>query len=149
MIFKGIFRENPLMIKHFTAAKAFLKRDGKILILRESGNYKDGHNRARYDVPGGRLDPGEALLDGLTREISEECGIGFTNPTLFHRQMNRIPRGEDIWEIDQHFYGCDALDGEVTLSGDHDQYQWIDPAQYDGEPIIENLKAVFQAYLAR
>ena len=137
------------MVKYFTATKAFLKRDGKVLILRESGDYKDGSNNAYYDVPGGRTNPDEELSDALRREIFEESGLGFTSPAPFYESVIQIPRREDIWEIRRIYYACDAEDGDVVLSSDHDNFQWIDPAQYAAANIIPDLKDVFEAYLSR
>ncbi len=63
------------MYKIFAACKAFVNYNGKILILRESGKYEDGTNVGRYDIPGGRVQPGESFDQGLIREIKEETGL--------------------------------------------------------------------------
>ena len=47
--------------KLFVAMKAFVVHEGHVLILRESSAYEDAGNVARYDVPGGRIKPGEHL----------------------------------------------------------------------------------------
>ncbi len=37
----------------FTATKTFIRKDGSILLLRESSRYADGANAGKYDVAGG------------------------------------------------------------------------------------------------
>lgn len=70
--------------KLFVATKAFIERDGKILILREAGKYQDGTNIGHYDVPGGRLTPGENWQVALTREVKEETDLDVTvGPPFF------------------------------------------------------------------
>jgi hypothetical protein len=48
-----------MSIKLFTATKAFIKYNDKILILRESEKYQDGINEGYYDIPSGRVKPGQ------------------------------------------------------------------------------------------
>jgi 8-oxo-dGTP diphosphatase len=137
------------VIKYFTATKAFLNRDGKVLVLRESNKYQDGNNLAQYDVPGGRIEPGEELLAALKREVFEESGLELISPKSFYENVIQIPRGEDIWEIRRIYYACEANCGDVVLSGDHDDHQWIDPVEYSKTNIISDLGAVFEEYLSR
>ncbi len=61
--------------KFFIATKAFIVRDRKVLIVRESSKYQDGTNAAKYDVVGGRLTPGERFDESLRREVKEETGL--------------------------------------------------------------------------
>lgn len=61
--------------KIFVATKAFVLYEGKVLILRESGKYVDGTNVGRYDVVGGRVEPGQRFAESLRREITEETGL--------------------------------------------------------------------------
>lgn len=64
--------------KLFIATKAFIVNNGKVLVLRESTQYSDGGNAGRFDVPGGRLNPGEHFEEVLKREVKEETGLEVT-----------------------------------------------------------------------
>jgi len=61
--------------KLFVATKAFIIYRKKVLIVRESTKYKDGTNFGSYDVPGGRIKPGQKFDKSLLREIKEETGL--------------------------------------------------------------------------
>ncbi len=131
----------------FIATKAFIRYQGKILILRESGSYQDGSNVGRYDLPGGRLKPGERFDEALQREISEETGLSVTigRPVAVN-EWRPVVRGEP-WQIVGIFFLCEAASDVVQLSEDHDAFEWIDPATYREHGVIENLSPVFTAYL--
>ncbi len=53
-----------------TAGAAIVK-DGRVIITRRGSEPEKG----KLDIPGGFLEPGEAPIDGLRREIREELGI--------------------------------------------------------------------------
>ncbi len=135
--------------KLFVATKAFILNQGKVLVLRESGLYQDGTNSGRYDLPGGRLNPGEAVMDGLQLEILEETGltVEVTGPLTVNEWRPTV-RGEE-WHIVGIFFLCEAASSEVQVSGDHDAYEWINPRAYKEVGVIDNLSAVFEAYLKR
>ncbi len=135
--------------KLFIATKAFIERDGKILVLRESAQYADGTNAGKFDVPGGRLNPGEKFDEALRREVKEETGLEATiHEPIYVGEWRPTVRGE-AWQIVGVFFRvtCDAT-SEVALSDDHMEVRWIDPKDYKTEPIIENLARAFEAYLA-
>ena len=52
---------------HFVSAAGVVYQDGKVLLIRSE--------RRGWEFPGGIVEQGEALLDGLRREIFEESGI--------------------------------------------------------------------------
>ncbi len=54
--------------------KAIIVNDAKVLLVREAM-----HDTAFWDVPGGRVEPGESFLTTLSRELKEEIGIDYTN----------------------------------------------------------------------
>jgi 8-oxo-dGTP diphosphatase len=133
--------------KLFVATKAFLLHEGKVLIVRESSNYADGSNANKYDVIGGRLEPGQRFDESLLREIKEECGLDATiGKPFFVNEWRPVVRDEP-WQIVGIFFACYTDTNNITLSDDHDDYQWIDPEKYKDYPIIDNLQVVFEAYL--
>jgi 8-oxo-dGTP diphosphatase len=50
---------------------AAVVRDGRVLVAQRSGGPFDG----RWEFPGGKVEPGEADLTALVREIAEELGV--------------------------------------------------------------------------
>lgn len=136
-------------IKLFTATKALILCKGKILLIKESPNYKDGSQVGKFDVVGGRITPGENFEDSLKREILEETGLKVTiGKPFFVSESRPVVRGEQ-WQVVRIFFEAHSETESVTLSEDHEKYIWIDPKEYGKYPIIENLVPMFQAYLNR
>lgn len=54
--------------------KAFIVREGKILIVKEKVK-RFGKETIIYDLPGGGIEPGENLYEALHREVMEEVGL--------------------------------------------------------------------------
>lgn len=134
-------------VKLFVATKAFIIHGGKVLILRESSKYKDGTNVNKYDVVGGRIEPGQKFDDSLVREVREETGLTISIEKPFYvSEWRPTVRGEQ-WQIVGIFFKCTASSNLVVLSEDHDDYQWIDPKEYKDSNLIDNLGPVFEAYL--
>ncbi len=58
--------------------KAFIEKDGKYLFLKRSKLYPDDM-ALKWDIPGGRINPGERLEKALAREIKEETDLTFVS----------------------------------------------------------------------
>lgn len=134
-------------IKIFTATKAFINFDGKILILKESSKYKDGANTGFYDVVGGRVKPGQRFDESLLREIKEETGLtAKIGRPFFVNEWRPIVR-EEQWQIIGTFFECFVQTDQVILSEDHEEYIWIDPKDYKKYNLIETNIPAFESYL--
>ena len=137
------------MPKLFVATKAFVKHGDRVLILRESSKYSDGANAGRWDVPGGRLEPGQRFLESLRREVREETGLAAEPGLPFHvGEWRPTVRGEE-WQIVGIYFECRADSEAVVLSEDHDSFEWIRPEDFRKYGLIPNLESAFEAYLAR
>lgn len=136
-----------MTVKLFTATKAFVRYQDKILVLRESGSYQDGAHAGRYDVPGGRITPGEHFIDALKREVLEECGLTISSAKVFFVNEGRVNKHNEEWQIIRMYFACDTDSDQVVLGTDHDAYEWIEPQHYKTVALIENLNEVFEAYL--
>lgn len=136
-------------VKIWVATKAFLVFEGKVLILRESSKYGDGTNASRYDVVGGRVNPGQRFDESLLREVKEETGLEARIGKPFYvGEWRPVVRGEQ-WQIVGTFFECKVNSNKVVLSEDHDECLWIDPKDYRKYNLIPNLIGAFEAYLSR
>ena len=115
--------------------KAVLKNnEGEFLLLIKSGEkYKEiGYDI--WDIPGGRIDTGDTLLENLKREIKEETGMDLkSNPTLIAAQD--ILRVEGLHVVRLTYTA--TIDGEVHVDGEeHTGYKWLPISELKQ---IENL----------
>ncbi|MBI2985095.1 MAG: NUDIX hydrolase [Candidatus Kerfeldbacteria bacterium] len=116
------------------------------MIIREAAANPVGTNMNKYDVVGGRVEPGERWDETLLREVQEETGLHVTIGRPFYvGEWRPVVHGEP-WQIIATFFLVQAASDKVTLSRDHDDYQWIDPKKFRDYPLIENLKPAFEAY---
>lgn len=133
--------------KLFVAMKAFITHRGRVLILRESPKDADRTNVGHYDVVGGRLTPGQRFDESLLREIREETGLKIRiGKPFFVSEWRPVVRNEQ-WQIVGTFFECSSDTDGVTLSDEHDDFQWIDPVDYQKFDLIGNILPAFEAYL--
>jgi ADP-ribose pyrophosphatase YjhB (NUDIX family) len=59
---------------------AVIEDGGKILLIQESKQ----RIRGKWNLPGGRVEPGEALVDAAVREVREEAGLEVALTGLLH-----------------------------------------------------------------
>ena len=138
-----------MRIKLFVATKALIVHNGKILLLRESKKYNDGTNIGKFDVTGGRIEPGQRFDESLRREVKEETGLEVEiGRPFFVNEWRPVVRGEQ-WQIIGTFFECFASTDQVILSEDHSEYVWIDPKNFRQYDVIENLIPMFESYLSR
>jgi 8-oxo-dGTP pyrophosphatase MutT (NUDIX family) len=135
-------------IRQFISTKAFIVHQNKVLILREADAYEDGYNAGTYEIPGGRVEPGECFDAGLLREIDEEVGI--TSITVgkpfFIGEYRPVVRNEQ-WQVVAIYFECSTDTDNVILSQDHDSYEWIDPKKYEDYPLKAVSKKAFAEFL--
>jgi 8-oxo-dGTP diphosphatase len=133
--------------KLFLATKAFIKYQNKILIIKESDKYADGTNAGKFDVPGGRIKPGQRFDESLLREIKEETGLEVKiGQSFFANEWRPVVKGVE-WQVVGMFFECESASDKVILSQDHSEYLWINPADFKNYNLIENLQPAFEAYL--
>lgn len=134
-------------VKLFVATKAFIVHEGKVLIIRESNTYADGTKFEKFDLPGGRLKPGEQFNESLIREVREETGLEISIERPIHvDEWKPKVRGEQ-WQIVGIFFICRATSTAVVLSQDHDAYEWIDPRECRKYNLMDNYFRAFELYL--
>ncbi len=89
------------MDKRRIGVRAIIFRDGKILAVRHKG--RDGKPKDFWAIPGGGLDPGESLEDGLKREMQEELGVSIEPGRLLFIQQFQSGRSDRDEELEFFF----------------------------------------------
>ncbi len=118
------------------AAKGvIINEKGEVLILREASSYEEGTNVGRWQIPGGRINPGEHFEDGLKREVREETGLDVVEVLfpIYHGEWR--PTIKDVpTQIIALYMVCRTKATDTKLSEEHDEARWIQPqsvTQYD------------------
>jgi|TARA_Y100000310_G_scaffold310020_1_gene354732 mutator protein MutT len=115
------------MMNFRLAAKSFIVKDGKLLILKRSPT--DVQRPNIWEIPGGRLELGEDPRQGIKRETKEETGIDIE---VLHPINVRHFNRDDGQTITLLIFLCKALNNNLKISKEHSAYEWIS---------LENCKA--------
>ena len=121
--------------------KALLRnKEGNYLLLKRSDK-KYPEVGARWDIVGGRIEPGSPLIDNLRREIREETSLELMDePKLIAAQD--ILRVEGRHVVRLTYLG--TIEGEPQLDGDHTEFGWF---SLDEIKNLENLDVYFRELL--
>ncbi|MEU2395626.1 (deoxy)nucleoside triphosphate pyrophosphohydrolase [Streptomyces sp. NPDC007369] len=99
-----------------------LCHQGRLLAARRSA---PPELAGRWELPGGKAEPGETDPEALVRELREELGVE-TEP------LGRIP-GE--WPLKPglvlHVWTARLVSGEPAPLEDHDELRWLEPGELD------------------
>lgn len=118
---------------------------GKILCLKREGS---DFQKGEWELMYGRIDQHEELLDGLRREVFEETGIqDFSIIRLL--RLWHFYRGEKIAEKELHgfTFHCTTTSQEVTLSPEHSEFAWLDPAEALEKIAVPGIKMDVQVFM--
>ena len=97
-----------------------MDNNGLILTIRRS---KTAPSRPLYwDFPGGKLEYGEDIKEGILREIKEETGLNVNDSKVIDAIAKFDDKGEYWVTI---CYLMHPTNKKVKLSYEHDDYKWI------------------------
>ena len=116
--------------------------NSKYLLLQRAvamGDEKEAH----WDIPGGRIEPEEALMSALAREVKEETGLTFSGlPELLGAQDIFVP-SKDLHVV-RLTYRVEG-DGEAVISHEHQNVRWVT----HGEALEINLDPYLREIMAK
>lgn len=89
------------------------------------------HHRRGWEIPVGRVENGEALLNAVKREVTEESGINILvhNPVAFHSKVDDKPALVVVFE-------GESLGGKLRTSDETVEVGWFKPA--DAFKLVEH-----------
>jgi 8-oxo-dGTP diphosphatase len=121
--------------------KVLLKNpEGNYLLLRRAYD-PEQEVQGRWDVPGGRINPGSFLMENLAREVAEETGLNMTSePNLVAAQdILKLPKRHIV-----RLTYVGTTEGMPVLSEEHTEYGWFSLEEIR---TFENLDKYLKALL--
>lgn len=112
------------MLQSYIAVKALIKNKDSFLILKTTDSNQK-NDLSGWETPGGRLEVGEEIVDGLKREIKEETGLSVKILFPFNVFSANVGREDSIIGIN---YLTEYNRGEVKINiniNEHSNYQWV------------------------
>lgn len=104
------------------AAKALILRKSKVLLLKRKDD--NPHYAGKWDIPGGRIHPGEDPGQGLIRECTEETGLRIH--LIAPIGVNHFVR-DDGQTITMIIFLCETKGSDnIVLSDEHVEAVWVD-----------------------
>jgi len=126
----------PKPVMHVMAAVMFDVLGRVLLAQRPAGKHLAG----MWEFPGGKLEPGEAPMAALARELREEVGVTLLRGEPLIRVPIHYPERElllDAWQTDQWEGEPQSLEGQAL--------QWLLPEQIDPAILAPADRAIVQA----
>ena len=116
--------------------------DGRVVLIKRRHEPLAG----RWSLPGGAIEVGETLRDGLRRELREEIGIE-TRVGRLVELFDRITR-DDGGRVRYHYvladYLCHHVSGELRPGSDAETVALADPADLSPYALTQKARAVIR-----
>lgn len=130
-------------VTHFIVEEAagglVFRPDGRILVM---------HRRGYWDLPKGKIDPGETPEEAAVREVAEETGLKEMTRSEQYRITYHTYRKKDGKRVLKRttWYRMQAPDQPLTPQAEEDitEVRWMDPRAFlvECSPIYGNIKDV-------
>ena len=107
--------------KRTLVVAGLMARDGRVLITQRRA---DQALPLQWEFPGGKVEPGEAPADALSRELREEIGVGVEVGRIWDVLFHAYPNFDLVMLV----YACRIVDGEPSAVEVAD-VQWVPCAE--------------------
>jgi 8-oxo-dGTP diphosphatase len=123
------------------SVKALITDDeGRWLLLRRS--MKSRFFRGEWDLPGGKLDPGERFDEAVVREVAEETGLRASVAGAAGVGEFELPAVHVV----VLYVRAKASPGQVVLSGEHEAFEWVAPDKLLEMNLCQDLRAFVEKH---
>jgi mutator protein MutT len=106
---------------------AVIVEAGRVLLIRRASEPMKGH----WSIPGGLLELGETLTEGVRREVREETGLIVEAIELIEL-LDRIHLAGE--RVRYHYviadYLCRVIGGRLQAASDADAVRWVERAEW-------------------
>ena len=115
-------------------------REGRCLLIKRSASSKA--NAGKWDLPGGKLDPGERVDEVLCREVAEETGLTISVRRVVGSAQSDLPDRVVAYLIMEA--GLES--GQVRLSNEHEDFKWAAVSEMARMDMAEQFRSFVRAY---
>lgn len=120
------------------AVRAIIRDEaGRWLLVRRSSQCK--HFAGTWELPGGKMDPGETVDAALRREVREETGLSVRPSGVAGVTEYEMAKAHVV----SLYFNTVMEAGEVTLSAEHDAFNWVTPAELRALELNPQMKNFF------
>jgi 8-oxo-dGTP diphosphatase len=127
------FPQSPLV-----GVGAVVVHEGRVLLVRRGSEPLKGH----WTLPGGVLEVGETLAEGVAREVHEETGL-LVEPLELVELLERIHHERihrETGRVRYHYviadYLCRVTGGELCAASDADAVRWVERAEWNSHSAL-------------
>jgi 8-oxo-dGTP pyrophosphatase MutT (NUDIX family) len=142
-------------IRALVGHRPLVLTSAKVIILHPEGDILMQQNAVTGDwqLPGGYLEPGEALEDTARREVKEETDLDIGDVTLFGVFSGPefhwfMPNGDEVYNVTVAFVTTD-YQGELRADGDEGKALTFFAPQSLPENLGPSVKHVLDAFIGR
>ena len=116
--------------------------EGRALLVRRGSPPLQG----QWSIPGGILEVGETLIEGVQRELAEETGIDVRVRTLIDvfERIDRDPSGKTHYHFVVLDYLCAAVRGTARAGSDVSEVAWATPSELEKYELTETASRVIR-----
>ncbi len=116
--------------------------DGRALVVRRGGPPLEG----RWSIPGGMLETGETLYEGVRRELAEETGMDVRVVELIEvfERISLDAAGKTKYHFVVLDYLCEAVGGEARAGSDVTDVAWATPSELGRYSLTETATRVIE-----
>lgn len=124
---------------HFISVAGLVYKDDKVLLIKSE--------RRGWEYPGGVLEQGESILDGLKREIFEESGI-VAEPEKFVGIYQRLNKKDGYGYLEGMVlpptvnltFICKYVSGKEIISDESIEVGWFTPDEAREKVTVPDIK---------
>ncbi|HXO43984.1 MAG TPA: NUDIX hydrolase [Candidatus Cybelea sp.] len=120
--------------------------DGRVLLIRRGGPPLQG----QWSIPGGMLELGETVIEGVRRELAEETGVEVKVGKLIEvfERINLDVAGKTRYHFVILDYLCEAIRGEARAGSDVTDVAWSTAGELGKYSLTETATRVILSAFA-
>lgn len=126
---------------------ALIFRRGRVLLVERARAPQKGS----WSLPGGVLEAGETLKEGLRREVREETGLEVEPLGIFEVFERILPdrRGRPEYHYVLIDFLCRVTGGHLAPGDDVSRAAWVSKSELGQYPVTEGTRAVIERAFRR